>query len=198
MTHALEQPEADGRSRFSAIARRAWHVITTSALLGLVAALAALAFVFAFGGQVLIVRSGSMTGTASIGSGVVVRPHQAVDVAVGDVIVIQRQRDGQSLAPVLHRVIERHLDDGEVVVRTKGDANLMPDPNPYVLRGPTLTSVLVVPGIGFALAMLRTPAVWFGVVLLPIIVFVALALVRLWRPYPPVTPIAAGRRVRGA
>lgn len=87
------------------------------------------------------------------------------------------------MTPVLHRVIERKVDnDGQIVVRTKGDANRDPDPEPYLVGQETLTPVFVVPRIGFLLATLRSPAGWLGLVVLPAVLLLSVVLVRLWSP----------------
>lgn len=159
-----------------------WRIASTGLLLALVGVIALLAVSSWMGYQNLFVRSGSMTGFASIGSLVITRPLQPADVKVGDVILIRREQEGRILAPVLHRVIERNVDDGQVVVRTKGDANPDPDLEPYVVRKPTLTPVMVVPRLGFVLAALQTPAGWFGLVIMPAVLLLSVLLVRLWWP----------------
>ena len=122
-----------------------------------------------------------MTGTADIGSVVLARPLEPSAVEPGDIIVMQLRENGVVHPPVLHRVIERRIDEaGEVVVRTKGDANESADPNPYVLRGKTATPVVVVPRVGFIVSVLQKPAGWFGVVVLPTVLFAAAYLCRLW------------------
>jgi hypothetical protein len=88
----------------------------------------------------------------------------------------------------MHRVIRRTVDaDGQVIVRTKGDANPTADPVPYVLHGVTLTPVLVIPKLGFAIAFLRTPVGWLGLVELPLVLILTLFLFRLWTSDPPAT-----------
>ena len=157
-----------------------WVLVSATVLL-MLAVGGALAFGKAMGYQTLIVRSGSMTGTADVGSLVVARSIAAEDVKVGDVILLKRPADGHSLPPVLHRVIERNIDDyGEIVIRTKGDANATPDPNPVVLRGKTVTPVAIVPHLGLALAATQTRLGWFGLVILPFVVAIGLAIRRVW------------------
>jgi signal peptidase len=133
------------------------------------------------GYETLTVRSASMTGTADVGSMVVARPIAAEDVRVGQIILIRRERAGQVLPPVLHRVIERHVDaSGQIMIQTKGDANAAQDPEPLALRGTTVTPVLIVPHLGVAVAALQTPAGWFGLVILPIVLALSVALGRMW------------------
>jgi signal peptidase I len=144
-------------------------------LLGLVAGTRAA------GCRTLIVRSGSMTGTADTGSLVVARPLDAADAKVGDVILIERVGPhGAPVVPVLHRIIERRVDEGRIIVRTKGDANPSADPGSYELAGPTATPMIVVPLLGYAIAKAQTPAGWFGLVVLPLVAFTISALRRLW------------------
>ena len=173
--------------------RIVWRIASIGALLLIVGGMGLLALSSWMGYQNLFVRSGSMTGYAPIGSLVVARPLQAAEIKVGDVILIRRQHEGRVMAPVLHRVIERNADkDGQTVVRTKGDANPDPDPEPYVVREPTITPVVVIPRFGFALAALRTPAGWLGLVVLPAVLLLSMALVNLWSQ--PEEPTSAAAR----
>jgi signal peptidase len=163
------------------IAGRAARTAVVAFLLVVVALGAALAISRLMGYRTLTVQSGSMTGTADVGSVVVARSIAAADVRVGDVIVIQRERQGAAPAPVLHRVIERRVDtSGQIVIRTQGDANPAPDPELQVLRGRTLTPVVIVPRLGGALATVQTPVGWFGLVVLPLVAAVSFSLCRLW------------------
>lgn len=181
-----------GSSGWRALLLIVWRIASIGVLLFIVGAMGLLALSSRMGYQNLFVRSGSMTGFAPIGSLVVARPLQAADVKVGDVILMRRQHEGRTMAPVLHRVIERNVDkDGHIVVRTKGDANPNPDPEPYVVREPTITPVVVIPRLGFALAALRTPAGWLGLVVLPAVLLLSVALVRLWSPPEDSGPAAA-------
>ena len=187
MTTATLQPMTTGRWTAGAvhaaylIASRVARMAVVAVLLVIVALGAALAFSRVMGYRTLTVQSGSMTGTADLGSVVVARHISAADVRVGQVILIQRQSQGAALKPVLHRVIERRADiSGQIVIRTKGDANPAPDPEQYVLRGSTLTPVVIVPRVGRALAAVQTPVGWFGIVVLPLMVAVSFLLCRLW------------------
>lgn len=182
-----------GLSGWRAPLRIVWRIASIGALLLIVGGMGLLALSSWMGYQNLFVRSGSMTGYAPIGSLVVARPLQAAEIKVGDVILIRRQHEGRVMAPVLHRVIERNADkDGQTVVRTKGDANPDPDPEPYVVREPTITPVVVIPRFGFALAALRTPAGWLGLVVLPAVLLLSMALVNLWSQ--PEEPTSAAAR----
>jgi signal peptidase len=170
-------------SSWRAPLRKAWRLAVGGVLLVVVGSLALLAVSSRMGYQNLFVRSESMTGFAPIGSLVVARPIQPRDIKVGDVILIRGQHEDKLGAPVLHRVIERNIDqESQVVVRTKGDANPDPDREPYVVREPTITPVLVVRWLGFVLALIRTPVGWLGLVVLPAVLLLSVVLVGLWSP----------------
>jgi signal peptidase I len=178
------QPLATSR-RISGAGAAARRLVTRVALLVIVAGAGAFTVSNLMGFETLTVRSASMTGTADVGSMVVARPITAGDVRVGQIILIRRERAGVALAPVLHRVIERQVDAaGQIIIRTKGDANTAADPEPLALRGPTVTPVLIVPHLGVAVAALQTPAGWFGLVVLPIVLALSVALGRLWTSDP--------------
>jgi len=159
--------------------RRAVRLVLLCTLLG-VLALYVLARINGY--QTLVVLSGSMGSTAPVGSLVVGRPLPADQVAVGDVVLLQNPGH----TPVLHRVIERSEQDGAVVVRTKGDANPSPDPESHTLRGSTITPVLVIPGLGYALAVVRTTPGWIALILLPLVLTTITALRR--RAHHKATP----------
>ena len=72
------------------------------------------------------VLSGSMEPSLEVGGLVVLRPVEAEDVVVGDVISF---RVPNVDTPICHRVIEIQRNDGELFLRTKGDANESPDPS---------------------------------------------------------------------
>ncbi len=192
-TGPSRSPSGSGRSQRSRWARR----LGFGLLLALIAvpALASVPAVLGYG--VLTVHSGSMEGTAPIGSAVVTRSLEPDQVRVDDVILVRAETAGVTAPAVLHRVISRRVDrSGEVVLRTKGDANPKPDPLPYVLSGPTMTPVLIVPYVGYALAFVRTPIGWTAVVALPATVLLWLQLQAIWakprrRPLSPVPPSPA-------
>jgi signal peptidase len=102
----------------------AWMVI-----LGIAAVLAAAVVVPRVGGATpYTVLTGSMTPTYPPGSLVVVRPVDPESILTGDAITYQLESGKPAV--VTHRVVSQGFDGkGEVVFRTKGDANEDPDPN---------------------------------------------------------------------
>ena len=99
---------------------------------------------------------------------VVIPTHNRHDKLAALIDCLLRQTlPGKPLAPVLHRVVERTVTDGQIVVRTKGDANESPDPETHVLQGAVITPVFHVARLGYVMSFVRTPTGWVTVILLP-------------------------------
>lgn len=152
-------------------ARRAARVVHRTVMAGLSLTILAVLALVLVGHlkhyETLVVLSGSMGRTDPVGSLVVGRPKPAQKVVVGDVILLRQTLPGKPLAPVLHRVVERTETDGQILVRTKGDANESPDPETHVLQGPVITPVFHVARLGYVMSFVRTPTGWATVILLP-------------------------------
>ena len=107
----------------------------------------------ASGARPLTVLSGSMTGTYAIGDVVIVRPVDADELAVGDVITFQARSDDPTLTT--HRIVGLAYGSEGTQFVTQGDANDAADPSPIApeqVRGEVWYSV---PAVGYA-------AVWLA------------------------------------
>lgn len=104
----------------------------------------------------IMFRTGSMAPTIPAGSVAVVQRIPAAEVAVGDVVTVDR--DGE--LPVTHRVTGVSEGPGaqERVLTLRGDANAADDPFPY-----TVSSVRIVlfsiPGIALVIVGMGNPVV---------------------------------------
>jgi signal peptidase len=82
-----------------------------------------------FGKDVLVVRSGSMSGTFAVGSAVVMKPisqTNAKSLSVGSIVAFKSTANPDIL--ITHRIVETIArGDGRVVFRTKGDVNKLVD-----------------------------------------------------------------------
>jgi signal peptidase len=146
------------------------HVATTGksvtrragrAALNLIAASAVVLFVFlAIGPRFLPYRtvtmlSGSMRPVAPVGSVLVDVAEPVSALEPGQVISFHAPVPGRPV--VSHRVIEVQHRDGQVLVRTKGDANSAADPWLAVVHGNTVWRMrAVIPGLGTAVRTMRT------------------------------------------
>lgn len=193
-------PVGPVRPRGGRAGRRLSRWLVNGVLVALVVVLGLAALPKLLGYGMLTVLSGSMEPTAPVGSLVVSRPLTPEQVRVDDVVLVREENDGATSPGVLHRIIDRSVRDGAVVVRTQGDANPEPDPTPYVLSGDTMTPVLVVPYAGRAMAFVRSPVGWTAVIALPATVLLWLQLKAIWFPYrrpTPARPAPPDQRERG-
>jgi signal peptidase len=114
------------------------------------------------------ILSGSMTPSINVGDLIIVAPHSAGDLEVGDIIVFHSPFGGTL---VCHRIIAIEETGDTLVFHTKGDNN--EDPDPFTIQSDSIVGKvqLSVPLMGYAIQWLRGP---FG--LLAIIAFGAAAL----------------------
>ena len=137
-----------------------------------------------FGHPVLTVLSGSMTPTFRPGDLVVDNPlpaDRAGQLARGDVITFHVS--GSNTELITHRIFAvRSLPGGQVAYQTKGDANNAPDQNLVAPAQIVGTYSQHVPFGGYILRAVRTKAIFFAVVLLPLLYVAAGALFRRRRP----------------
>ncbi|WP_051298341.1 signal peptidase I [Arthrobacter castelli] len=101
----------------------------------------------------IMFSTGSMSPAIPAGSLAVVREIPASQIAVGDVVTVDRPNE----LPVTHRVQTiRPGEDGARVITMKGDANEHPDPRPYVVD--TVRIVMFsVPELGYIVGAISTP-----------------------------------------
>lgn len=82
---------------------------------------------------ILVIGSGSMTGTIDYGDAVVFESYKNQDIKVGDIIIFEH--DGSS---IIHRCIQIKKSNNEYHYYTKGDANILQDENyvtPQQIKG---------------------------------------------------------------
>lgn len=70
----------------------------------------------------LVIGSGSMTGTINMGDGMVYETYDGRDVEEGDIIMFNANG-----LKVVHRIIEKKVINGQIQYITKGDANMEKD-----------------------------------------------------------------------
>ena len=107
----------------------------------------------------IMFRTGSMSRTLPAGSVAVVQRVPAADIAIGDVVTVDRVDE----LPITHRVtsVEPGAAADERIITMRGDANAEDDPFPY-----TVTSVRIVlfsiPGIATLIVGMGNPYVLGG------------------------------------
>lgn len=130
-----------------------------------------------FGASIVIFRTGSMEPTIPTGSAAVVTAVAASDIAVGDVLTVDR---ADSALPVTHRVVSIAHDpavDGGRIIVLRGDANPVNDPDPYHLTEAKRV-VFSVPAVGTMLRVSTTPLFLGSTTLI-------VAALMVWAFWPP-------------
>ena len=133
--------------------KRVWNVVTT-VLVGLMVILAALLWGFRLlGFEVLVVQSGSMEPNYHVGSLVYVKPVDASELEIGDVITFELGGGVRGT----HRMIEVLDDNGNLSFRTKGDNNDDADFNPIFPEAIVGEVKFTIPHLGFLITYIQQP-----------------------------------------
>lgn len=124
--------------------------------------------------------TGSMAPGINPGDMVVTTPEPSKDLQVGDVISYQIPIEDHRVET--HRVTSvKHLADGTIAIKTKGDANENVDPWVAIVSTDTVYEVqTVVPKVGAAIRVLRAPVVQNGILWVALGGAVVLGLSMIW------------------
>lgn len=125
------------------------RILGTVILLAVLAVCLPLSVPKLLGYQVYDVVSGSMDPAIPVHSVVLVQPAAPEELQPGEIVAY---RSGSSV--VIHRLVENHIVEGELV--TKGDANAEPDPLKVEYAGVLGTVTTHIPFIGIYAGALNT------------------------------------------
>lgn len=125
------------------------RILGTVILLAVLAVCLPLSVPKLLGYQVYDVVSGSMDPAIPVHSVVLVQPAAPEKLQPGEIVAYRR---GSSV--VIHRLVENHIVEGELV--TKGDANAEPDPLKVEYAGVLGTVTAHIPFIGIYAGALNT------------------------------------------
>ena len=166
-----------------AVGRGVREVLLTLAAVGGVICILLVILAFTGGYSLIMFKTGSMTPTIPAGSVALVQKIPASDIAVGDVVTVERD----AALPITHRVTGiEPADAGDIrTITMKGDANDVEDPAPY-----TVSDVRIVRGSVPALANV---IVWFGSPWVLGGVTLGASLLVVWAFWPRRERAAAGR-----
>lgn len=135
-----------------AVGRGVREVLLTLAAVGGVICIVLVILAFTGGYSLIMFKTGSMAPAIPAGSVALVQRIPASDIAVGDVVTVDR---GAAL-PITHRVtgVEATDADDSRIITMRGDANDVEDPAPYIV-----SDVRIVRG---SVPELANVIVWFG------------------------------------
>jgi signal peptidase I len=159
--------------------RRLAGTLITLAVLAL-AAVMLVPTLLGYGRYVLV--SGSMTGTYDTGSVVYTKNQPTSTLRTGEVITYAPPAGSSPQKLVTHRIVERKVQDGRVVLRTKGDANASADPWTFTLRDRQQPVVRFgVPYAGYVVSAFADPKLRKLVIGLPAVLVALFAVAGLLR-----------------
>ena len=139
----------DAKRRPHCAAAVVCRILGTVILLAVLAVCLPLSVPKLLGYQVYDVVSGSMDPDIPVHSVVLVQPAAPEELQPGEIVAY---RSGSSV--VIHRLVENHIVEGELV--TKGDANAEPDPLKVEYAGVLGTVTVHIPFIGIYAGALNT------------------------------------------
>ena len=153
---------------------------------------------WALGWHTYAITSGSMTGTADVGSLVVARDVPVDELVEGDVITYLPPPGAGATALVTHRLASIREAEGLRVMQTQGDANAAPDPWEFVLDAPSQPRmVMAVPWAGFVVLALGHPGARLLLVTLPAAVLALLFAREAWATWRAEDELAAASPTGG-
>ncbi|MDQ4501256.1 signal peptidase I [Sinomonas sp. ASV322] len=179
-------PAVERETRGGAGLKRAARFLARTAI-GLVLAAAAAAFLFLAVGprfldyQTSTMLTGSMAPLINPGDVVVSVKTPTSALKVGDIITYQIPVQDQRVETHRIATVTREAA-GSTIITTKGDANNGPDPWTAVITDNTVyTAAAVVPHLGDAIRVVRSPAVGSALTFGAPSLLVAMLLVSIWR-----------------
>jgi signal peptidase len=136
----------------------------------------------ALGYRTMTMLTGSMAPQINPGDVVVATPVAVGDITEGMIISYHIPVGDHHVES--HRVVSvEHGSDGRVTIQTKGDANAEADPWKATLQGDTAYQVrAVVPWVGTAIEVLRTPVVTQALVYGAPALLAGWLILAIWRP----------------
>jgi signal peptidase len=136
--------------------------LNIAAVLGLLCVVVG-AVAFLTGVRPIIFQTGSMAPGIPAGSLALTVPVSAADIRVGDVVSAPRAGDGKL---VTHRAVAVTQHGNLRLATMRGDANKADDATPYDVTAGAQRLVWSVPGVGAAMASIRSPWLLLGFIAL--------------------------------
>jgi signal peptidase len=152
-----------------------WGVAAAGLLLA-----AAIALPLAVGARPNTVLTGSMEPAISPGDVVIAERIAPGEAAPGDVVTFRDPEDQSRL--ITHRVVAIRRDGSHLWFRTRGDANNTTERWRIAADGQLGRVAYVVPWVGHAAVLARTPLGLWLFVMVPLLLLAAEELRRIWRP----------------
>ena len=134
-----------------------------------------------FGIQSMVVLTGSMEPTIPVGSIVFIKADQNYQEKA---IITFTNKAGTT---VTHRLVEKTDSSGNMMFRTKGDANEQPDSELVSPRDVLGKSILFIPYLGRMTQFLKTTPGFIGLIVVPALIFIGYEFLNIKREIEKIT-----------
>lgn len=118
--------------------------------------------------------TGSMEPAIPVHSFIVTEETDPADLQVGDIITFRATESSMEGALNTHRITSVYEENGQLMFRTKGDANAVEDAQPVAATNVVGRVVFVSAALGTLVSLLSNPLVFFPFILLPLVVLLVL------------------------
>ena len=123
--------------------------------------------------------TGSMEPAIPVHSFIVTQETDPADLQVGDIITFRATESSMEGALNTHRITSVYEENGQLMFRTKGDANAVEDAQPVAAANVVGRVVFVSAALGTLVSLLSNPLVFFPFILLPLAVLLILEISKM-------------------
>ena len=123
--------------------------------------------------------TGSMEPAIPVHSFIVTEGVDPAELQVGDIITFRATESSMEGALNTHRITSVHEDNGQLMFRTKGDANAVEDATPVAAVNVVGRVVFVSAALGTVVSLFSNPLVFFPFIILPLVVLMVFEIAKL-------------------
>ena len=123
--------------------------------------------------------TGSMEPAIPVHSFIVTEGVDPAELQVGDIITFRATESSMEGALNTHRITSVHEDNGQLMFRTKGDANAVEDATPVAAVNVVGRVVFVSAALGTVVSLFSNPLVFFPFLILPLVVLMVFEIATL-------------------
>lgn len=123
--------------------------------------------------------TGSMEPAIPVHSFIVTEGVDPAELQVGDIITFRATESSMEGALNTHRITSVYEDNGQLMFRTKGDANAVEDVAPVAAVNVVGRVVFVSAALGTVVSLFSNPLVFFPFIILPLVVLMVFEVAKL-------------------
>ena len=123
--------------------------------------------------------TGSMEPAIPVHSFIVTEGVDPAELQVGDIITFRATESSMEGALNTHRITSVYEDNGQLMFRTKGDANAVEDATPVAAVNVVGRVVFVSAALGTVVSLFSNPLVFFPFIILPLVVLMVFEVAKL-------------------